>query len=231
VNPAERNATTILGHLVSQDRAVSELLTVRSYEAGDTVFRSRDMATSFCLIVRGRVQLFRTARSGRRFAVAILGTGSMLGEESLLGGLQAGTYAVALDRCTLWVFSTQRALEISSTNPLFGFGLMQAMGQRLVEVENRLEQVAYSTVAARLAAELLELGAGDPEGVVCVTHQQLADMLGTWRETISKTLQDFRRRGLVTSGRRELTLLDTHGLKLQAAGLYLRGNGASRLNR
>lgn len=230
MNPAERNATRILGRLISQDRAVSELLTVRSYEAGDTVFRSRDMATSFCLIVCGRVQLFRTARSGRRFAAAILGPGSMLGEESLLGGLQAGTYAVALDRCTLWVFSTQRALEISSTNALFGFGLMQALGQRLVEAENRLEQLAYSTVASRLAALLLELGEGEA-GAVCATHQQLADMLGTWRETISKTLQDFRRRGLVSSGRRELTLLDTHGLKLQATGLYGLGNDASTLTR
>ncbi len=198
---------------------MSELLTVRSYEAGETVSRSRDMANTFCLVVHGRVQLFRTARGGRRFAVAILGPGSMFGEESLLGGLQVGTYAVSLDRCTLWIFSTHRALELSSTNAMFGFGLMQAMGQRLMETENRLEQLAYSTVASRLAALLLELGGGDTEGAVCATHQQLADMLGTWRETISKTLQDFRRRGLVASGRRELTLLDIKGLELEAGGL------------
>jgi CRP/FNR family cyclic AMP-dependent transcriptional regulator len=220
VNPAERNATRILGRLARDDRDVSELLTVRFYEAGETVSRSRDMANTFCLVVNGRVQLFRTTRSGRRFAVAILGPGSMFGEESLLGGLQAGTFVVALERCTLWFFSTRRALEISSTNAMFGFGLMQAMGQRLAEAENRLEQLAYSTVASRLAALLLELGGGDNGGAVCATHQQLADMLGTWRETISKTLQDFRRRGLVASGRRQLTLLDINGLKLEAGGRY-----------
>jgi CRP/FNR family cyclic AMP-dependent transcriptional regulator len=219
VNPAERNATRILGRLVSQDRAVSESLTIRSYEVGETVGRSRDMANSFCLVVSGRVQLFRTTRNGRRFAVAILGPGSMFGEESLLGGLQAGTYAVAMERCTLWFFSTHRALEISSTNAMFGFGLMQAMGQRLVETENRLEQLAYRTVASRLAALLLELSASDAEGEVCATHQQLADMLGTWRETISKTLQDFRRRGLVAPARRRLTLLDTNGLEMEAGVL------------
>jgi CRP-like cAMP-binding protein len=143
----------------------------------------------------------------------------MFGEESLLGGSQLGTYAVALEQCTLWVFPTHRALEISSTNAMFGFGLMQAMGQRLVETEDRLEQLAYSTVASRLAALLLELGEGHPEGAVCATHQQLADMMGTWRETISKTLQGFRRRGLVASGRRRLTLLDQKGLELVANGL------------
>ena len=95
---------------------------------------------------------------------------------------------------------------------MFGFGLMQAMGQRVVEAENRLEQMAYSTIASRLAALLLELAGDDPRSVVRATHQELADMLGTWRETISKTLQDFRRRGLVASGRRQLTLLDKDGL-------------------
>jgi CRP-like cAMP-binding protein len=143
----------------------------------------------------------------------------MFGEESLLGGQGPDTSAVALEPCTVWVLPANRALEISSTDAMFGFGLMQAMGQRVVEAENRLEQMAYSTIASRLAALLLELGAGDPENVVRATHQELADMLGTWRETISKTLQDFRRRGLVASSRRQLTLLDKEGLQFEAGGI------------
>jgi CRP/FNR family cyclic AMP-dependent transcriptional regulator len=219
VNPTERNATRILGHLARQDRAVGESLQVRYFEAGETVCMSRDVVNSLCLVVNGRVQLFHTTRNGRRLAVATLGPGSMFGEESLLGGSQTGTYAVALERCTLWVFPTRSALEISSKNAMFGFGLMQAMGQRVVETENRLEQVAYGTVASRLAALLLELSGGDPEGAVRATHQQLADMLGTWRETISKTLRVFRQQGLVASSRRRLILLDINGLKLEAGGL------------
>jgi CRP-like cAMP-binding protein len=113
----------------------------------------------------------------------------------------------------------KQAVEISSTNAMFGFGLMQAMGQRLIEAENRLERLAYSTISARLAALLLELAGGDSEDIVQATHQELADMLGTWRETISKTLQDFRERGLILSGRRKLVLLDKKGLELEATGL------------
>ncbi|MGD8398199.1 MAG: Crp/Fnr family transcriptional regulator, partial [Anaerolineae bacterium] len=120
---------------------------------------------------------------------------------------------------TLWVMPRKQAIEISSTDALFGFGLMQAMGQRLMEAENRLERMAYSTISSRLAALLLELSGDDGDLVVYATHQELADMLGTWRETISKTLQDFRRRGLVASGRRKLTLLDREGLELEAGGI------------
>ncbi|MGD9047328.1 MAG: Crp/Fnr family transcriptional regulator [Anaerolineae bacterium] len=198
---------------------MSESLTARSFEAGEMVCRSREMASSLYFVVSGRVQIFRTTRNDRRFVVATLGPGSMFGEESVLGGSQTFSSAVALEQCTLWVFPKNRAMEISSTNAMFGFGLMQAMGQRLEEAENRLELMAFGSVASRLAALLLELSGSDPEGAVRATHQQLADMLGTWRETISKTLRVFRQQGLVASGRRRLILLDIKGLKVEAGEL------------
>jgi CRP-like cAMP-binding protein len=177
------------------------------------------VAGSLCLVVDGHVQLIRTTGSGRRLAVATLGPGSIFGEESLLGGPHSATSAMALEHCTLWFFPARAALEISSTNAMFGFGLMQAMGQRLVETENRLEQVAYSTISSRLAAQLLELSADGSKTSLSATHQQLADMLGTWRETVSKTMKEFRQRGLVASAHRRLILLDIEGLKLEAGGV------------
>ena len=162
----------------------------------------------------------RTTRDGRHFVTATLGPGSMFGEASLLGGQGPDTRAVGLESGTVWVMPAKQAIEISSTEAMFGFGLMQAIGQRVVEAENRLEQMAYSTIASRLAALLLELAEDDPNGIVRVTHQELASMLGTWRETISKTLQDFRRRGLVASGRRQLRLLDKEGLQLEAGDIF-----------
>ncbi len=215
VNATERNVTRIFGRLAEQED-IGESLIVRSYDAGETVCEADEMARSLFLVASGKVQLYRTTRDGRRFVIATLGQGAMFGEESLLGGQGPDTRAVALEPCTIWEMPSQRALEISSTNPLFSFGLMQAMGQRVMEAENRLEQMAYGTISGRLAALLLELGRDSPDHVIHVTHQELADMLGTWRETISKTLQDFRRRGLIASGRRQLTLLDIEGLQLEA---------------
>lgn len=219
MNPTERNVTRIFGRLAQQNKAVGESLKVRSFGTGEMVSEAREMACSLFLIASGRVQLYRITRDGRRFAIATLGPGSMFGEASLLGGEGPDTFAVALEPCTVWIMPGKEALEISSTDAMFGFGLMQAMGQRVLEAENRLEQVAYSTIASRLATLLLELGGDDPDLVVHVTHQELADMLGTWRETISKALQDFRRRGLVASGRRQLTILDKEALELEAGGI------------
>ncbi len=219
MNPADRNVTAIFGRLAQQNKKFGESLTVRSFQAGEMVCEPEEMASSVFLVASGRVQLYRTTRDGRRFVSATLGPGSMFGEESLLGGEGPDTQAVALEPCTIWTMPRQQALEISSTDAMFGFGLMQAMGQRVVQAEDRLEQMAYSTIASRLAALLLELAESEPRGIVRATHQELADMLGTWRETVSKTLQDFRRRGWVASGRRQLTLLDRDALQLEAGGL------------
>jgi CRP/FNR family transcriptional regulator len=171
------------------------------------------MTDSVYLVTSGRVQLYRTGRDGRRLAVATLGSGSMFGETSLLGGEAPEMHAVSLEPCTTWILPGKTALEMSTTDARFGFGLVQALGQRVRETEDRLEQMAYSTVASRLAALLLELESDEPYHVVYATHRELADMLGTWRETISKTLQEFRRRGWVTSGRGRLVLLDREGLR------------------
>lgn len=212
----KRNATDIFGHLAQRDKNVGDSLRVRSFQAGETVCEADEMLKTVFLVASGRVQLYRTARDGRHFVIATLGKGSMFGEDSLLGSQGPDTRAVALEPCTVWTMPRKQAMEISSSNAMFSFGLMQAMGKRVVEAENRLEQMAYSTIAARLAGLLLELAGDDPEGTVRATHQELADMLGTWRETISKTLQDFRRRGYVSSGRRQLQLLDRLGLQLEA---------------
>lgn len=216
----DRDATIIFDNLARQNKKVGESLVVRSFQAGETVCEPGEMIGALFLVASGRVQLYRTTKDDRRFVIATLGPGSMFGEASLLGGQGPDTRAVALEAGTVWVMPAQQALEVSSTDALFGFGLMQAMGQRVVEAENRLEQMAYSTISSRLAALLLELGREDSAGIVRVTHQELADMLGTWRETISKTLQDFRRRGLVASSRRQLTLLDPEGLELEAGGIF-----------
>ena len=215
----ERDVTEIIGRLAQQNKKVGESLTVRSFQPGETVCRAEEMASSLFLVAGGRVQLYRTTRDGRRFVIATLGPGSVFGEDSILGGQGPDTHAVALERCTIWTMPRQRALEISSTDAMFGFGLMQAMGQRVMEAENRLEQMAYSTISSRLAALLLELGGEEPRDTVRATHQELADMLGTWRETVSKTLQEFRRRGWIASGRRQLTLLDKEALQLEAGGV------------
>jgi CRP-like cAMP-binding protein len=214
-----RNAKAILGMLAQADDTVGEAFRVRTFGAGETICTPAEMSSYLYLLVSGRAQLSRVTGDGRRFAVATLGPGSLFGEASMLGSEGPGTYAVALEPCTVWVMAGKEARKLSADSPMFGFGLMQGIGQRVVEAETQLERMAYGTISARLAGLLLNLGGARNQAVVSVTHQELADMLGTYRETVSKTLQEFRRRGLVSPGRRRLTLLDVDALRAEA-GLF-----------
>ncbi len=215
----DRNAKTILGMLAQADEAVGEAFRVRTFEAGETICTPAEMSSHLYLLVSGRAQISRVTSDARRFATATLGPGSLFGEASLLGSEGPGTYAVALERCTVWVMGGNEARRLSAVSPMFGFGLMQGIGQRVLQAETQLERMAYGTISGRLAGLLLNLGGVRQGAMVSATHQELADMLGTYRETVSKTLQDFRRRGLVSPGRRRLTLLDVDGLRAEAGEL------------
>ena len=87
------------------------------------------------------------------------------------------------------------------------------MGMRLLQVENSLEDVAYKKLPERLAALLTELDEEETGVIRGVSHQALADRLGTYRETVSAILRDFKRQGLVELGYRRIRLVDVEALK------------------
>ena len=103
--------------------------------------------------------------------------------------------------------------------PILGWGLLQTYGQRLLQVENNLEDVAYKKLPERLAALLIELNTDRNNVIKGISHQTLADYLGTYRETVSAILRDFKRQGLVELGYRRIHILDVEELS-DFAGLW-----------
>jgi CRP-like cAMP-binding protein len=82
----------------------------------------------------------------------------------------------------------------------------------LAESEARLEDLAYRSVPARLASVLLRLGHAHGDLIDGLTHQELGDIIGAYRETVTKTLDEFQAAGLIAVSRRRLRLLDRRGL-------------------
>jgi CRP-like cAMP-binding protein len=97
--------------------------------------------------------------------------------------------------------------------------LLQTYGARLFQVENSLENVAYKKLPERLASLLIDLADKETETIKGVSHQALADHLGTYRETVSAILRDFKRQGLVELGYRRITLVDAETLR-DIAGIW-----------
>jgi CRP/FNR family cyclic AMP-dependent transcriptional regulator len=213
-----RSVPEILIELREDDPELKRAITAHSFRAGQTVAEPESLSRSLFSLMKGRVQLIREGPNGRSLALATLGAGAMFGEGALLSAADPAVKAVALTDCIVWMVPEPQAQALALRYPILSWSLLQTVGQRLAQVEDRMEEVAYKRLPERLAGLLLELANGG-RNIRGTSHQALADMLGTYRETISAILRGFKDDGLVELGYRKIELLDLRGLRLAAGSI------------
>jgi CRP-like cAMP-binding protein len=164
------------------------------------------------------VQLYRLSTEGKKLVLSELGPETFFGDMPLAGQQMYGAFAEALEACTLCVLGRADLEHLIQTRPQVAIRLLEVIGRRLLEAEAVIEEFAFKGVAARLASLLLRLGVEEGDELLGRTHQDLAEMIGTYRETVTQTLDEFKRRGLVALGRKYLRVLDRPGLERIAGG-------------
>ena len=189
--------------------------TMSTCQSGKIFYMPEDSGEVLFLLKKGRVQLYRIAPNGKKLVVATLGPGAIFGEMSLVGQGMHNTFAESVDECLLCVMSRSDVERLVREKPEVAFRFVEAMGDRLTQLESRLEDIAFKSIPARLADLLLDLDKeqGNHELVKGFTHQDLSEMLGTYRETVTQTLNDFKADGLVDIGRKKVFLVDKIALK------------------
>lgn len=172
------------------------------------------------LLKKGRVQLYRISVEGKKLVVATLGAGSLFGEMALVGQGMHDTFAEALEECTLCLMSRTDVERLLTSQPRVALRLIEVMDRRLREAEAQLENIAFRSVPSRLAALLLQLaGEGnDGRSLTGYSHQDLAERVGTYRETVTQTLNEFKSKSWVKIGRRQIELLQPEALRAAAEG-------------
>jgi CRP-like cAMP-binding protein len=199
--------------LREEDPAFDKVISTQRYERGDVVAASEAMATRMFVLMSGKVNMICTNAEGRRLVIATLEPGAIFGEGALDDAADKNVFAEAVDDVAVWVIPAGEARNMTMQYPILGWGLLQTYGLRLLQVENSLEDVAYKKLPERLATLLIELDEDGTSVIKGVSHQALADRLGTYRETVSAILRDFKRQGLVELGYRRIRLVDVDMLK------------------
>ena len=133
----------------------------------------------------------------------------------LIGQRMYGCYAEAAEDSLLCVLSRSDMQSLVRRNPEVGLLMLAEVERRLRDREAELEALAFRGLPVRLAALLLR-EADSSGAVVGLSHQDLAERLGTYRETISQTLGRFREEGLVATQHKRIQLLDPDGLRAHA---------------
>ena len=196
--------------LSDRDRAELErMTTITNVPRGRIFYQPEDVSEVLFLIKQGRVQLYRISPEGKKLVIATLGTGTLFGEMALLGQQMHNAFAEAMDDCVILVMSRTDLERLILSKPILGQRMLEITDRRLSDAESRLEDMAFKGIPARLASLLLRLAAErDAQEIVGLTHQDLAETIGTYRETATQVLNDMKLAGLIEIGRKRIAILD-----------------------
>ncbi len=213
------NVRQALTALREEDPAFDKVVSTHRYTRGEQVASPEELSSRMFMLMSGRINMVCTNNEGRRLVIATLEPGAIFGEGALDNTNDANVFAESVDDVAVWVIPASEARSMTMQYPILGWGMLQTYGLRLLQVENSLEDVAYKKLPERLAALLVELDTDNSHTIRGVSHQALADRLGTYRETVSAILRDFKRQGMVELGYRRIRLVDVEALK-ETGGIW-----------
>jgi CRP-like cAMP-binding protein len=196
--------------------SVAAVAKVRRYAKDDVIFHADESGDIFCLIKEGQVKVTMISPEGKEIILSILGPGDFFGEMALLDNEPRSATIIAtepLEIATIW---RSDFLHILSENFSITQKVLAELSKRLRNASNRIESLATMDVYGRLARFFLdtarERGKVLDNGYVAVTrptHQAIANMIGTSRETVSRLIHDLMKQNLLLSEGKTIYLRKT----------------------
>jgi CRP-like cAMP-binding protein len=196
----------IFADLAPEQRAqIERAISVTQYPSGRIFYAPEEEGDRLYLLRRGRVRIYKLSPEGRALTLLILEPSSIFGEMALSEEWVHDSFAESMTECLVGVIRRDDMRRALNANPAVALRFMNIMSRRLRALERKLADIAFKSVPQRLATVLLNLSgsqathaaAGTPLAVVRYTHQQLAEMIGSYRETVTKAIGEFRESGLI----------------------------------
>ena len=195
---------------------IEKIAVTKHYGRGETIFFEGDPGTGFYMVKTGRVKIFKTSISGKEQILHIFGTGEPFGEVPVFHNQPFPANATALEKTSLIFFPRQKFVDLVHTMPSLVMNMLAVLSMRLRRFATQIENLSLKEVPARLAGYLLYL-AEEQENVEKVELQiskgQLASLLGTIPETLSRIFAKMSEEGLIRVEGKSISLLDLEGLE------------------
>ena len=207
------NVTNLIGQDNSElEEMINQQLPKRNFKKGDTIYPTNQKGPVLFLVKSGSVSITRRSAVGHEFDIKTIGPGTVFGEVPALGQTMLGAHAVAAENSKVILINATEFERLAAESPLFVLNMVRQIGPRLVEAERRHEQAAFQPVTSRVASLLTKLANKDQQ-VVGYTHQEMADLLGVYRETVTNAIAELKQDRLIKVGRKRITILDPDALK------------------
>lgn len=192
----------------------------RSYRARQVIYLPGDRAAGVHFIASGRVKVSKVTRDGKELTLAYRTNGDFFGETCLLEGSPREEMIEAMENTTSVELDRAGLDAILASNAQVAYQFARALITRWRGLQAKVEQLVFKDVGSKLAELLLRLGSEHGiehrRGLVLaikITHQEMANLIGSTRETVSLTLSQFKRKGLIQTEGRKVILTDREGLR------------------
>lgn len=184
---------------------IERIATIVTYAPGRILYRPGEKATTLFLLVSGVVHLYHLSTDGRKLITATPETDSCFGEVALLSNDTHSSFAEVIKEAHVCIMSKHDIEQLAIHKPSVTTALLKIAGQHIAQIEAQLVNTAFKSMNARLATLLLQL-AQETQLVDGLSHEELAEHLGTYRETVSVALRDLKETGAIELGRKHIEI-------------------------
>lgn len=192
----------------------------QTFDRGQTVLSEGEAAEGFFVLVQGKVKIFKLSTEGKEQILHFVGPGESFGEVPMFAGGRFPANAETIEKSRIFFFPRAAFLDLIGTDPTLAMNMLAELSKRLRQMTRLVEELSLKEVPGRLAAYILYLSSeseSDDVGLD-ITKGQLASLLGTIPETLSRILGKMSAQEVISVQGRKLKILDRTILEDLAAG-------------
>lgn len=199
-----------------------------TFSKGDFIFKQEDSADKIYYITSGRVKIGTVGDTDKSVTKAILSAGEIFGEKVLAGEDKRRDFAQAIEKTEVCVIErSQMGNLFKDHNPLYLF-LLKLIGSRALKMEKRLESLVFKDSRSRIIEFLVDLNDERGERVgyewvvrKFITHQEIANLTATSRQTVTTVLNELKSKNIITFNRKRLLIRDLDLLKGEVPTMHV----------
>lgn len=191
-------------------RQLADSATIKKFRRGEAIFFEGDDAGGFYMVGQGQVKIFKMSLDGKEQILHIFSTGEPFGEVPVFHGTPYPANAVSMEPSIMLFFPRQTIIELINSTPALALSMLAVLSMRLRRFAAQIESLSLQEVPARLAAHLIYLTEEQRNTEVVVLDipkGQLASLLGTSPETLSRIFTKMTKQGLIRVSGKKIELL------------------------
>jgi CRP-like cAMP-binding protein len=198
---------------------VAEVTRERAYPKNSVILFEDDPGDALYVVAQGQVKVVLIGEDGREVILSVLGPGEFFGEMALIDDEPRSAHVIAMEESSLLVLRREDFQGILKQSPGIALALLRELSRRLRRVDEKVGSLVLLDVNGRVAQLLLDLAAeeGGERITRRLTHHTIAQMIGSSRETVSRTMRELVDKGLIAVSRKDIVIRDRSALE-SAAG-------------